>query len=78
MKKIIISTLAIAGLALTASSAFAHGRVVSGEEVYAPPSSAQEENAHTHIVGKSDNGVEAREFRAVQRNTHWLRSGDDY
>ncbi|WP_413990791.1 hypothetical protein ACMDCR_01360 [Labrys okinawensis] len=40
MKKLVISAIAAAGLALSASAAFAHGHVVTGPDVYAVPEAA--------------------------------------
>ena len=40
MKKFVISVIAVAGLAISASSAFAHGHLVTGSELYATPETA--------------------------------------
>ena len=37
MNKLVISAIAAAGLALSASAAFAHGHLVTGPELYAAP-----------------------------------------
>ncbi len=83
MNKITISTLAAAGIAFSASAALAHGHLVTGPALYAttlPPASDRytPPGGRDHTVGKSDNGIDAREFRAVQHDTHWLQRGELY
>ena len=40
MKKLALAAIAVAGLAISASSAFAHGHLVTGPELYATPQTA--------------------------------------
>ena len=72
-RKILAAILAgtIAATAL-GSAAFAHGRLVTGSQLYTTSSPAEVTHQHDQLAGKSDNGVQAREFRAVQQGTHWL------
>ena len=92
MKRIILAAVAATAVALSFSPALAHDtspgeRVIRGDELYitqpAPAASdarflSGSVGSYDQTLGVSDNGIQGREFRAVQHNSHWLQNGDDY
>ncbi len=70
MNKIIVSTLVAAGLALSASSAFAHGRLVTGPELYATPETSQA----TAPASQDENSARPHKTRVIHHAVHSLRS----
>jgi hypothetical protein len=70
MNKIIVSTIAAAGLALSASSAFAHGHVVTGAQLYATPETSQA----AAPASQTDNGVQPHKTRIIRHGAHSLRT----
>ena len=70
MNRIIISTIAAVGLALSASSAFAHGHVITGPQVYATPEASQA----AAPASQTDNGVQPHKTRIIRHGAHSLRT----
>ena len=73
-RKILAAILAgtIAATALGSAAFAPRASFVTGSQLYTTSSPAEVTRQHDQLAGKSDNGVQAREFRAVQQGTHWL------
>ncbi|MGJ4858295.1 hypothetical protein AB4037_05670 [Labrys sp. KB_33_2] len=78
MKIFAISTIAAFGIVLAATAANAHGRLVTGPELYGAPASAQQTGDSDQRFGTSDNAVQPRKVHAVQHGAHRLPDSQAY
>lgn len=78
MKIFTISTIAAFGIVLAATAANAHGRLVTGAELYGAPAPDQQTGDVGQRFGASDNAVQPRKVHAVQHGAHRLPDSEAY
>lgn len=78
MKIFAISTIAAFGIVVAATAANAHGRLVTGPELYGAPAAVQQTGEHDRQTGMSDSTVQPSKVQAVRHGTRRLRNSEAY
>jgi len=78
MKIFTISTIAAFGIVIAATAANAHGRLVTGPELYGAPAAVQQAGENDRQIGARDNSAQPRKVHAVRHVTRRLSNSEAY
>lgn len=78
MKIFTISTIAVFGIVLAATAANAHGRLVTGPELYGAPAAAQQTGESDQRAGTNDSAAQPRKVHVAQHSARRLRNSEAY
>ncbi|MEW9305615.1 hypothetical protein [Labrys neptuniae] len=78
MKIFTISTIAAFGIVIAATAANAHGRLVTGPELYGAPAMVQQTGENDRQTSVNDSTAQPRKVHAVRHGTRLLRNSEAY